>query len=171
MKNKQLINIAEGILTAVVGVLIAVFGIQTVVDMYFGILFLVLGAVLLVIELASLVKVKKLEFGGLFAAFAFIIIGSFLVAGKLSFGVLIGIFVALIIALGGALMFYGCYALVKTSLFYGIGQIVIGAIALTMGILYLTVPEFATAFWIVIGILIALYGVLLTVFAIVNKKD
>ena len=43
MKNEKLVQILEGLLILVVGILIAVFGIQTVVDTYFGILFLVGG--------------------------------------------------------------------------------------------------------------------------------
>ena len=72
--------------------------------------------------------------------------------------------------MGAAVLCYGIYLIGKKEPAIGAIQIVIGAVAITMGILYLTVDGFATAFWIVIGILIALYGLTLTIFAIVDKK-
>ena len=83
---------------------------------------------------------------------------------------MVDVLVHLLIALGGALIIYGAYAAVKINGFYGVGQIVLGAAAVTVGVLYLLVPEFNMAFWIIVGVLIAVYGVLLLVAALTNKK-
>ena len=170
MKNKQLVLFLEGLLTTVVGVRIAVFGIQTVIDTYFGILFLITGVAFLGIECVALSKKNELSFANLFLGMACLLIGIFLLASILSFGILIGIFVTLVIAFGAALMFYGVYSLAKKETVAGVVQLVFGAVAVTMGILYLTVDDFAKAFWIVIGILVALYGAFLMVTALVKKK-
>ena len=80
------------------------------------------------------------------------------------------VLVYLLIALGGALVIYGAYSAAKINGFYGIGQIVLGAVAITIGILYLLVPEFNAVFWIIVGVLIAVYGVLLLITALAGKK-
>lgn len=170
MKNEKLVQILEGLLILVVGILIAVFGIQTVVDTYFGILFLVGGVALFIVELVNLVKVGKLTFAGLFSGAAASALGACLLAGYISFGVLVNIIVVLIIAFGFALLVYGVYAVVKVNKGYGIGQIIIGALAALMGVLYITFPGFRTAFWIVVGILIALYGGFVFFYALLSKK-
>ena len=80
------------------------------------------------------------------------------------------IIVVLIIAFGFALLVYGVYAAAKVNKGYGIGQIIIGVLAALMGVLYITLPEFRTAFWIVVGILIALYGGFVFFYALLSKK-
>ena len=75
-----------------------------------------------------------------------------------------------IIGLGGALFFYGIYLLVKGLIVYGIAQLLSGIAMLVVGILYLTVPDFQTAFYICLGIVIAVYGALLIVSAFIDVK-
>ncbi len=168
--NKKLITVLEGAITLTIGVLIAIFGIQTVLDLYFGILFLVGGVVLLVIEFVRLIKNGKMVFSGLLLGCALTAIGGCLLGHHLSLGVLIGVIVILTIAFGGALMIFGIFTLLKINKALGIGQILIGFLASLMGVLYLTVPGFAQAFWIVIGILIAIYGAFIIVYTLVKKK-
>lgn len=169
--NKKLITVLEGVITLTIGILIAIFGIQTVLDLYFGILFLVGGVVLLIIEFVRLVKSSKMLFTGLFMGTALTSIGACLLAHHLSLGILIGVIVILVIAFGGALLLFGIYTLLKVNKAVGIFQMVIGLLAVLMGVLYLTVAGFAQAFWIVVGILIALYGAFIIVYTLVSKKQ
>ena len=167
--NKKLINILEASIMIALGVLIAIFGIGAV-DLYFGIVFLVTAAVALAAIIVGLAKYKLLVFGLIFAFCACLVFGIALLTHYLSLGVLVDILVFLVIAMGGALIFYGTFVLVKVNVFFGLGQIVLGALAVTAGILYLFVPEFRVAFWIIVGVLVALYGVVLLVAAIANKQ-
>lgn len=169
--NKKLLGIIEGAVTIVLGVLIAVFGGQEVMDIYFGVLFVIAGAALLAFAIVGLVRTKILSFGITFGALAALLLGSFLLARQLSMGYLVYILALLIIAAGGALIFYGVYTIIKLSVFYGIGQIVVGAAAATLAICYLYVDGFYKVFWIIIGVLVAVYGVFMIVSALLNKED
>ncbi len=168
--NKKLLGILEGAIAIVLGVLIAIFGGQAVLDIYFGVLFVIAGAALLAVVITALVRTKLLSFGLLFASFASLVIGICLLVSYYSIGYLIYTLVLLIIAFGGALIFFGVYSITKKLMFTGIGQIVVGAAAITVGILYILLPEFRTAFWIIVGVLVAVYGVLLLVSALVSKE-
>ena len=169
--NKKLLGIIEGALVIALGVLIAIFGGQAVLDIYFGILFIIAGVALLVIVITALVKTKLLNFGLTFLSFAALVVGSFLVSSLYSFGAFVALLILLVIAAGGALIFHGAYSIGKKRPFYGIGEIVVGAAAITVGILYIFVPEFVKVFWIIVGILVALYGVLLIINAAMSKEE
>ena len=170
-KNKKLVRILEGVLTIAVGVLIAIFGVQTVLDIYFGATFTVVGVFFFIFAIISLAKVGKVGFSELLLGSIFLGVGLCLLIPQypLSMGILITLFVIVVIATGFALLLYGAYAMVKIHVGYGIVQMFLGAVAMTMGILYLTVPGFASAFWVVVGILIALYGILLFFVALFEK--
>lgn len=169
--NKKLLAVIEGALVVALGVLIAVFGGQDVMDIYFGVVFIIAGAGLLTFAIVGLVKTKILSFAITFFAFAALLLGTFLVARYYSFGYLVYTLILLIIAAGGALIFKGVYTIVKYSVIYGIGQIVVGAAAIVLGILYLTVPEFYAVFWIIVGILVAIYGLVMIIGALVSKEN
>ena len=168
-KNKKLINILEAIAMITFGVLVAIFGIRTF-DIYFGVVFLVAGVAFLVAAIVGFAKLRLLSFILVLGFTACTTLGIAILANQISLGILVVILVYLIIALGAALIMFGIYSAIKLNLFYGIGQIVIGALLLTAGILYLTVPEFAVAFWIIVGVMIAIYGVLFLVMAITEKS-
>ena len=72
--------------------------------------------------------------------------------------------------LGIGLILAGAYCVSKKLVFNGVGQIVIGALMVTFVDIYKTVPDFAKAFWIIIGILVAIYGALVIVSALIDKK-
>ena len=169
--NKTLIGVLEGIVAIVVGVLVAIFGGQAVLDIYFGVLFLIAGVILMIFAITILAKTKLLNFVLVFLSFVGLVIGSFLLAKYYSVGYLVYTLVLLIIAAGGALIFHGVYAITKKLVFAGIGEIVVGAASITVGILYIFVPEFHVAFWIVVGVLVALYGVIILVTALLNKNN
>ena len=168
--NKKVLGILEGAVIIALGVLIAVFGGQAVLDIYFVILFLIAGVSLLVVACVGLAKTKELSFGLLFLAFAGLVLGTFLLAKYYSFAYLVYTLVLLVIAAGAALIFYGVYYITKKNTFTGVGQVVIGALAITFGTLYIFVPEFQKWFWIVIGVLVAVYGVFYIVNAAMSKN-
>lgn len=171
MKNQKLFTIIEGAAVIALGVLVAIFGGQTVMDIYFGVLFVILGVGLAIFAIATLVKTKLLNFGVVFLACAAALIGVFLLIKQYSFAYLVYTLILLIIAAGSALVFYGIYTMIKFSVFYGIGQLVVGAAAIALGACYLTIPEFYKWFWIIVGVLVAAYGVLVIVGAFLNKKE
>ena len=170
MKEK-LAGILEAIVIIAFGIIIAVFGGGAALDIYFAIIALVAGAVLAVVNVYSLVKSKELVFGTTFLSTALIVIGIALLTKWLSFAILINLAVFLILGLGIALVLYGLYVVaLKKNLFYGVGQIVVGAILAILAIIFLAVPEFRTAFWILIGVVVAVYGVLLLLTTLLSKK-
>ena len=164
-KNKKIITVFEGLATVVLGVLIAIFGTQTLAT-YFGILFLISGAGFLVVSIAGLAKLKTLVFGAVLAFTTLVLFGVVLLVEPDLLDTFIRLFVYFIIALGGALLLHGIYFMIKHNVIYGIGQMTLGAIAIVLGVLYRVVIPFRTAFWIVIGVVVALYGILL----VVDKK-
>ncbi len=168
-KNKKIITVFEGLATVVLGVLIAIFGTQTLAT-YFGILFLVSGAGFLVVSITGLAKLKTLVFGAVLAFTTLVLFGVLLLIHPELLEFFIVLFVYFIIALGGALFLHGIYFMIKHNVIYGIGQMTLGAIAVVLGVLYLTIAGFRAAFWVVIGVVVALYGVLLVVDGL-SKKD
>lgn len=170
MKEK-LAGILEAVVIIAFGIIIAIFGGGTALDLYFAIVALVAGVILLMVNVYTLVKAKELNFGLVFLASALITVGVAILAQKLSFAVLIPLMAFLLLGLGIALVLYGIFVAVRKNLFYGVGQIVVGAILATLVIIFLTVPEFAHAFWIILGVVLAVYGVLLLVFTLIGKPE
>lgn len=170
MKEK-LAGILEAVVIIAFGIIIAVCGGGTALDLYFAIVSLAAGAILLVANVYTLIKVKELSFALTFLSCALITIGIAILAEKLSFAVLIPLMAFLLLGLGIALILYGLFVALRKNLFYGVGQMVVGAVLVTLIILFLTVPEFAQAFWIILGVVLALYGVLLLIFTIVGKPE
>ena len=170
MKEK-LAGILEAVVIIAFGIIIAIFGGGTALDLYFAIVALVAGVILLMVNVYTLVKVKELNFGLVFLASALITVGVAILAQKLSFAVLIPLMAFLLLGLGIALVLYGIFVAVRKNLFYGVGQIVVGAVLATLVIIFLTVPEFAHAFWIILGVVLAVYGVLLLVFTLIGKPE
>ena len=88
----------------------------------------------------------------------------------ISVGVLIKFLAVVVLGAGVGLIFVGIYLLSKKDKFGGAIDIIIGAVAITLSVLYITVPEFNRAFWIIIGCVIAVYGVLDIASAFIDKK-
>lgn len=169
MDKNKLLGILEGAVIIALGVLIAIFGFATVVDIYFGIVAIIVGAALLGVSIYSMIK-KALTFGLLGLGTILIAIGIGLLVHQLSFGVLIPFVVFAVLGYGAALIIYGIYLLARKYTIYGVLVLIIGILLVTFAVLYLTVPEFQKAFWIAVGISIALYGVLYIVFILTEKK-
>ena len=169
--SKKLSTIIEGAVVIALGVLIAVFGGVSVLGTYFGIMFIIAGAFALALAFVALFNTEVLGYGGLFIGGAFIALGTALLIHPELFAFIVYIVVLLVIAAGSALVVYGVFTIVKHSIFYGIGQIVVGAIAITLAVLFLTVPEFRKVFWIIVGVLVALYGVAIIVSAFLSNCE
>lgn len=169
-KNKKLLTVLEGIAVVALGVLIAIFGTKTLAT-YFAVLFLVAGAGFLVVSIVGLVKLKTLLFSTVLAFTVATTMGVVLLVQPEIFEIVVYLFVLFVIAVGGALFLHGIYFMIKHNAIYGIGQMTLGAIAIVLGILYIKIPDFRKAFWIVVGVVVALYGILLIVGGLANKKS
>ena len=170
MKNDKLVNVIEGLIIVVLGILIAVVGIGNTVDLYFGVLFTAIGGILALFVLYLLSQKKELPLGITLMSGVSLAIGIALFTHYLSFAMLVNILVMAVLGFGSALIFYGIYFAVKKSVPYGVLTIVIGAATVTLVALYLNIPDFAKAFWIIVGILVAIYGALVIVFSLMDKK-
>ena len=148
--NKKLVAIIEGALLITIGVLVAVFGGGEVMDMVFGILFIISGAALSVLACMTI-------------ALASLFFGICVVAKNLGGATVYPVFhyaMFAAVGLGVALLLKGLHVLIaKKLVFTGVGQMVVGAGIATVAILYLFGPAgFQDVFWIVLGILIAVGG-------------
>lgn len=171
MNKDKLILILEGAVVVALGVLIAIFGLATVLDTYFGILACVGGVILGVISIVNIAKKKPLTLSIVALSCILITVGvGLLIPGWLTVEAIILFLVFVLIGLGGGLLFYGIYSLVKGRTLFGVVQMIAGVALIVIGILYLVVPEFRTAFYIVLGIAIAVYGALLIVSAFLDHK-
>ena len=93
MKNTKVSQIVTAIIIIALGVLIAIFGAAAVLNLYFGILFIVAGALLLTLGIVKFVMNKELDFGLTFLSSALLAVGISLLTPWLSFEVLINLFV------------------------------------------------------------------------------
>ena len=169
MKNSdKLSRLLSGIILLTLGVLIAIFGGQAVLDIYFGIVTLVAAAALLIIAMYQLGKEKKLNPVFLVLGAVLTALGIGLLVHYLSVGILINALVLTLLGAGAGVLLFGVYCIAKKETLRGVLDIIIGAAALTLAILYMTVPEFQTAFWIVVGVLLAVAGAVEIVFAIID---
>ncbi len=140
--NKKLVAIIEGALLIVIGVLAAVFGGGQVMDIVFGVLFVVGGAALGALACATTVKTKILPLNMMATAVGFLFFGILLLAKLPSHYVTTVspvIHYAMIAAagLGVALFIKGLHVLIaKKIVFTGIGQMVIGAAVAAVAIVW-----------------------------------
>ena len=169
MKREKLTQVLIGAIMVALGILVAIFGTEAF-DLYFGILATVVGAVLLAYAIFLITKKQKLAASAFILPCVLLTVGICLFVNVIGFGMLVAILVVLILGLGAGLMFYGVYLIAKKATLNGVINLVIGVAAFTLALLYLLVPDFRTAFWIIVGIVIALYGVLEIVDAFIEKK-
>ena len=169
MKKEKLTQVLVGAILVALGVLVAIFGTEAF-DLYFGIIATAAGAVLLAYAIYLMAKKQTLVASGFILPAVLLTIGITLLVGTIGFGALVGFIVVLILGLGAGLVLYGVYLIAKKATLSGVINLVIGVLAVTLSVLYLTVPDFQKAFWIIVGIVIALYGVLEIVSAFLEKK-
>ena len=159
MKKDKLTTMLSATLIIVLGVLVAIFGAAAVLNLYFGIAACVVGACLLAFSFVLMSRKELVPAVNLISGGALVAIGVGLILGKIDAGVLIGLLVFAVLGGGAGLIVYGVYLLTKKATNIGIINLIVGVAALTLAILYLAVAGFAQAFWIIVGILIAVYGI------------
>ena len=170
MTKQKIFAVIEGLIIAALGVLIAIYGPVPVLDTYVAIVCLVLGVAILIANIVTYADSKVLAFGPTCMAVVLVAVGATLLTDWLSLAVLVNFLIIILMGLGFALMIYGAYLISKKLLFTGVGEIVIGALLVVFSFLYIFVPDFRNAFWIIVGVLIAIYGVFYIVAALVEKK-
>lgn len=170
MKKEKLSQVLSGVILVVLGILIAIFGAANVLDTYFGIIACVAGALLLCYAIYLLVKKQAVVPSTFILPCVLLAVGICLFTPWLSVGFVFDFLAVIAIGAGAGLIFFGAYLIAKKNVFGGILNIAVGAVVLTLAVLYKAVPEFAKAFWIIIGVLVAVYGVLMIVSAFLGKK-
>lgn len=169
MKEKTA-SIITAIVTIALGILIAVFGFGAL-DIYVGIGCLVAGIVLAVVNIVYIAKKRPASFGSLFLSVALIVVGIFLFTDYLSFAMLEHLIVAIILGLGITLALYGMLTIAIAKLVpFGVVQMILGLAIIALAIIYMNVAEFRQAFWIIVGVIIAVYGVVDLVMILTTKK-
>lgn len=168
--NNKVMDVLRGAFIIVLGILLAVVGVGTALDTYFAVTFIVSGVLLVALAIYS--TVKKLEFGtlGFILGGILLTLATALLLGKLSFAVLIDIFIFGLMGLGFGLIAVGIAALIRRDFLYGIVEILVGGLFILFTALYLGIPEFAQAFWIIVGVLLIVLGVAIILFALIGKK-
>ena len=169
MNNKKLLGVIEGAIIVALGVLIAIFGFGAV-DLYFAIASTVVGAALLGVSIYGMSK-NSLDVGVLALSGVLIAIGVGLFTHYISFGILINLIVIAILGFGAALIIYGIYLIAKKYPVYGTLVLIIGVVLVTLSVLYICLADFRNVFWIIVGIVIALYGVLYIVAVLTERKS
>lgn len=167
--NKKVVNVLEAAIIVVVGVLIAIFG-PSAVDTYFGIVAVVIASLLFILLIVTLARTKLLDLTSTFLAPVLMTLGVALLAHWLSFAALVYFVVYILMGIGFGIVIYGIYALSKKATVIGVTDIILGALLVVFTILFLTVDGFQQAFWIVVGVLIALYGAFFLVSTLLDKK-
>ena len=166
-KNKTLFS---GIFLIVLGVLIAIFGGQTVLDIYFGIVALVSGLCLIAFGIYAMSKKQPVPSTSLIFGSVLTAVGITLFTDFLSVGVLINFLVIVVLGAGVGILCYGVYLLSKKQTTPGLMNLVLGLVAIVVSVLYIAIPDFRKAFWIIVGILIALYGLVEFIYGIKESK-
>lgn len=167
-KNKTLVS---GIFLIVMGILIAIFGGQAVLDVYFGIVSLVAGLCLVAMGIYAMSKKQPVPGPTLILGCVLLAIGVTLFTDFLSVGVLINFLVVVVLGAGAGILAYGIYLLTKKQNVPGLMNLVLGIVAIVVSVLYIAVPDFRNVFWIIVGVLIAVYGLVEFIYGIIDSKN
>ena len=169
MKNKKLSRVLSCLVLMLLGILIAIFGTKAI-DVYLGIVACVAGVAVLIDTIYLISKKEKLVAYPFVLSLVLIAIGITLFVGWISFAILVSLLVVVILGAGAGLLCYGVYLLGSKEKNAGLLNVVMGVVALTLAILYMAVPDFRTLFWIIVGIVLAVYGLLGLIFTLIEKK-
>lgn len=170
MKNEKLSKIFTFAVLIVLGILIAIFG-TGAIDVYLGIVACIAGVVVLADTLFLVSRKEKVVATPFVIASAFLAIGIALFVHWISFAAIVNFLVVVILGAGVGLFFYGIYLLAKKEQSAGLLNVVVGVIAIVLAVLYMALPKFREIFWIIVGIVIAVYGLLGLIFTLIDKKN
>ena len=170
MKKEKLSKILTCTVLIVLGILIAIFG-TGAIDVYLGVVACVAGVVVLADTIFLITRKEKLAVAPFVLSLVLIAIGITLFAHYISFAAIVNFLVVVILGTGAGLLCYGIYLLANKETSNGLLNIVMGVVAVVLAVLYMSVPEFAKVFWIIVGVVIAVYGLLGLVFTLVEKKN
>ena len=164
---KKISTILDGVIVLALGLVIAICGAGAAFDLALGIVLLIDAAIMLT-EVGLILRGTKILPVAHTIGFAlFLVFGLALVCNWFAMGgFLLALLVWGIVAIGGALVLIGCWTIVKGLLFTAIGEIVVGGAAMTLAILTMTVPGMMTAFNIILGVIVAGYGLMILVLGI-----
>ena len=168
MKQENISRILQGVVLAVLGVLVAIYGAGTVVDTYFAVASVIVGSILTLLAFLLIAKKQPVSFGLLLLGVTLVAFAVGLFTHYVSVAVLIEFMVLVVMALGISCVLYGVYAIAKKAVPFGCVFIGFGAVCITLSALYIAIPDFRKAFWIAAGILMAAFGVAVVVFALVD---
>ena len=169
MKAKQSTFIS-GLILIILGVLIAIFGGETVLDVYFGIVALVSGVCLLALGIYGMAKKAPVAPAPVILGAVLMAVGITLFTSYLSIADLVKFLVICVLGAGVGLMIYGVYLLTKKLTGVGVMNLVVGVVCVTLAILFIAVPDFRSAFWIIVGVVIAAYGLVETIYGVKELK-
>lgn len=166
--SQKNVEIVRSLVLIALGVFIAIFGINTVLDIYFAILFLVAGIAFGILAVVSMSK-NNINYSNVLLSGVLIALSIGLFTKYLTFAMLINILIVVIIGFGAGLIAISIYEFAKKRTTTAILELITGVIFVTLGILYIYVADFRQAFWIVFGILVAVYGALYLALVLSNK--
>ena len=170
MNKEKLSKVLTFAVVTVMGILIAIFGTKPI-DIYLGIVACVAGVIVLADTIFLITRKEKLVATPFILGLILLAVGITFFTGYITFAVIVHFIIALILGTGAGLLCYGIYLIANKQTSNGVLNVVMGVVALVLAILYMAVPEFEKAFWIIVGIVIAVYGLLGLVFAIIEKKS
>ena len=169
MKKEKLSRLLSGIILILLGVLVAIFR-EGALDVYFGIVCCAAGLLLLIYTAYLVSKKEHLTPTGFIVGSVLLTMGISLFVHWITVGFLVSFIVVAVLGAGAGLVFYGAYLLSRKEQFNGFLNVIIGVVAIVLAILYKTVPDFAKIFWVIVGVVIAVYGVLEVASAFIEKK-
>lgn len=170
MKKEKIVQVLLGIAIIALGILVAIYGPTSVLNLYFGIAGCAVGGAYIIYGMFLVSKKQSVPSFAFIVGSALVSIGIGFLVERISTQVLIDLIVFALLGAGAGLILYGIYLMSKKINFVSVSVLGFGIATLTFAILYLAVPKFREAFWIIIGILIALYGLYTIVMLFVKKK-
>ena len=169
MKKDKLSKILTFAVVIALGILIAIFHTDAI-DIYFGIIACMSGVVILVDAIYLITKKQEVPVAPFVISCVLLAIGITLFTHYITFNMLVKFIVVVILGLGVGLLGYGIYLFTKKEVSTGILNVVMGVVAATLAILFIAnVNNIENVFWIIVGVVVAVYGLLGLVFTIVNK--
>ena len=169
MKKDKLSKVLTCLVLMALGILIAIFG-TGAIDVYLGIVACVSGTAILIDTIFLISRKEKMVATPFILAFVLLTIGVTLFTHYISFAALVNFLVVIVLGTGVALICYGLYLAANKQPQSGLLNMVMGVVSLVLSILYIAVPEFRKLFWIIAGVVIAVYGLLGLVLTLTEKK-